>query len=331
MHAETSSPEALDLRPGTVESGLVREVVVVGPDATVGDVRRLLRDRPEAPAAAVAVCVSDVFVGLITAERLAAAPDDAPAGAVMDDAPPRALPGEPQERAAWRAVEGGAQAVAVTTEDGRFLGIVPPAHLFAGLVAAHRQDMARLSGFLHDVEEVRGVSREALARRFWHRLPWLLLGMGGAMAAAGVMGRYEELLGANLLLALFVPGIVYLADAVGTQTETLIVRGLSVGVSVKSVAARELTTGVLVGGALAIGFALLGSVIWPGEPMVVAAVSLAIFAACATATLVAMGLPALLGRLGMDPAFGSGPLATVVQDLTSILIYLWIATRLVGA
>jgi magnesium transporter len=54
-------------------------------------------------------------------------------------------------------------------------------------------------------------------------------------------------------------------------------------------------------------------------------VGLAVFAACSTATLSAMGLPSLLDAFGLDPAFGSGPLATVIQDLLSILIYFGIA------
>ena len=67
-------------------------------------------------------------------------------------------------------------------------------------------------------------------RRLWHRLPWLLLGLCGALVAADVVGQFEELLRVQEMPAFFMPGIVYLADAVGTQTETVIVRGLSLGV-----------------------------------------------------------------------------------------------------
>ncbi len=60
------------------------------------------------------------------------------------------------------------------------------------------------------------------------------------------------------------------------------------------------------------------------------AVALSLLAACSIATLVAMALPWLLHRLGRDPAYGSGPLATVIQDLLSVLIYMVIALSLVG-
>ena len=71
------------------------------------------------------------------------------------------------------------------------------------------------------------------------------------------------------------------------------------------------------------------TIAWLWHDVVLAvAVSLAVLAASTVATLVAMALPYLLQRLGYDPAFGAGPLATVVQDLLSILIYL-AAVRLI--
>ena len=68
-----------------------------------------------------------------------------------------------------------------------------------------------------------------MGRRLWHRLPWLAVGLIGAMVSAAMLAGIEGQMSANLAVAYFVPGIVYLADAVGTQTETLAVRGLSVG------------------------------------------------------------------------------------------------------
>ncbi|HMG31988.1 MAG TPA: magnesium transporter, partial [Jiangellaceae bacterium] len=58
-------------------------------------------------------------------------------------------------------------------------------------------------------------------------------------------------------------------------------------------------------------------------------VALALLAACSIATAIAMALPWAFNRLGKDPAFGSGPLATVIQDLLSIAIYLLIARAIV--
>jgi magnesium transporter len=91
---------------------------------------------------------------------------------------------------------------------------------------------------------------------------------------------------------------------------------------------REIVTGVAIGATLALLFLPIGLLTL--EPAVVAVVGLSLFSACTVATSIATALPALLSRLGTDPAYGSGPLATVVQDLLSIVIYFAIASSLIG-
>jgi magnesium transporter len=121
---------------------------------------------------------------------------------------------------------------------------------------------------------------------------------------------------------------VYLADAVGTQTETIVVRGLSLGVPIGRMLARELLTGLAIGAALAV---IAGPLVWWrwGDTGVALSVGLSVLAACSTATVAALALPRLFEMVGLDPAFGSGPLATVVQDVLSIWIYLSITTLVV--
>jgi len=148
------------------------------------------------------------------------------------------------------------------------------------------------------------------------------------MLAAIIVGGFEDSLHEQVALAFFVPGIVYMADAVGTQTETLVIRGLSCGVPIRSVARREVLTGLLIGATLSLLFLPFALVVWD-EPDVAVTVALALFASCSIATAVALGLPSLLNRFGRDPAFGSGPLATVIQDLLSLLIYFGFATLIV--
>jgi magnesium transporter len=86
-----------------------------------------------------------------------------------------------------------------------------------------------------------------------------------------------------------------MADAVGTQTEALVIRGLSVGVPIAQVVRRELITGLVVGIVIAAAFLPIGLAIWD-EVDVVIAVAAALFAACSTATLVAMALPWVFSR-----------------------------------
>jgi magnesium transporter len=246
----------------------------------------------------------------------------------MDVDPPLVMPGVDQEVAAWRAVKHEESALAVVDAQGRFVGLIPPHRLLAVLLSEHEEDLTRLGGFIKNASLARNTSEEAVPRRFWHRMPWLLLGLAGAILAADIVGWFETQLKEQVILAFFIPGIVYLADAVGTQTETVVVRGLSVGVSIRQIVGRELLTGLAIGWTLAlISYPIL--LWWWKQTDLALGVSLSLLAACSSATVAAMTLPWLLDCLDLDPAFGSGPLATVIQDLLSILIYFAIATTIV--
>lgn len=305
-----------------------RDVPTARADDAAGTVRRRLVGQTFASAVDVAVCDGDRLLGLVTIERLLAAPPAATLAEIMDDSPPAVAPGLDQEKAAWKAVRHGESSLAVVDGAGRFHGLIPPQRMLAVLLAEHDEDMARIGGFLHDADAARRASNEPVRRRLWHRLPWLLLGLLGAMLASTIVASYEEELRADVILAFFMPGIVYMADAVGTQTETLIIRGLSVGVPIAGVVKRELLTGLGVGSAIALLFFPFSLAAW-GRLDVSVAVTLAMLAACSTATIVAMTLPWLFHRLGKDPAFGSGPLATVVQDLLSLVIYFAVAIAII--
>ena len=307
---------------------VVTNVPVAQPSDRAGDVRQALVGRTFDTAVDVAVCEGGRLRGLLTIERLLAATDDATIGSLMDDTPPMVAPNTDQEIAAWTMVQENESSLAVVDDAGRFLGLIPPFRILGVLLHEHAEDLARLGGYLHDTESARASSGEAVRRRLRHRLPWLLLGLAGAMLAAVIVSGFEEDLNEQVMLAFFVPGIVYMADAVGTQTETLVIRGLSCGVSIRSVARREVLTGLVIGATLSLLFLPFALVVWD-EPDVTYAVALALFASCSIATAVALALPSLLHRLGHDPAFGSGPLATVVQDLLSLLIYFEIARLLV--
>jgi magnesium transporter len=143
------------------------------------------------------------------------------------------------------------------------------------------------------------------------------------------MVRFEAQLAANIAIAFFIPAIVYLADAVGTQTEAVAVRGLSLSSSdLRPLLFGEIGTGILIGMAL-------GSVAFPivwlsfGSATLAATVAVALMAAGSVASTIGFLLPWSFAKLGYDPALGSGPVATVVQDVLSLLIYFLVASILV--
>lgn len=325
--ARAPGPEFL----GTAAEHVVTAVPVFGPEMTAEAARTAMSGGDYGSAVDIAVCETGPagirrLRGLLRIERLLAAPGEVHLDEIADLRPPVVAPGVDQEVAAWRAVQHGESSLAVVDADDRFIGLVPPQAMLRILLTEHDEDMARLGGYLKSSATARQAAREPVGRRFRHRMPWLLLGLLGMALSAGVIGSFEERLSRNVTLAFFLPGIVYMADAVGTQTETLVIRGLSVGVGIRQLVRREIITGVLVAAALA---AIFGPfTLLYGDPQVMLVASLSLLAACAIASIVAMALPWLLYRLGRDPAFGSGPVATVIQDLLSITLYLLIAVAI---
>jgi magnesium transporter len=313
----------------TAAAHVCRLVPVTLPEQTAGELRRSFEGVQFESATHIAVCENGKLVGVLRVEDLFGALWDARVRDIMDADPPAVAPGVDQEKAALKAVRHAESALAVVDVGGRFVGFIPPDRLLAVLLHEHEEDIARLGGFLRDSSTARSASEEPISKRFWHRVPWLLLGLAGALLAAYVVSLFEKQLQANVIIAFFIPGIVYLADAVGTQTEAIVIRGLAVGVPIGRVLRREILTGLAMGLTLSIVFLPFG-LWWWGSAAIVMTVALSIFAACTTANLVAMALPWMLYHMGIDPAFGSGPLATVIQDLLSVTIYLALALVLVG-
>lgn len=313
----------------TAEELLTSNVPRFPPAETAGDARRALVGAVYESAVDVAVLDGERLVGLVPVERLLAAASETPLAELMDPDPPRVGPGIDRELAAWETVRGGETSLAVVGAGGRFLGLVPPRTIVRVLLEEHEEDVARLAGYLTGSQEARSAAEEPVGRRLWHRLPWLLVGLAGAMGAAAIVSGFEEQLREEVLLAFFVPGVVYMADAVGTQTEAVVIRGIAVGVPLRDVVRKELATGALVGALIATAFLGFAYAVW-GNEAVALAVALSLFATCSTAGLVAMALPYVLHRVGRDPAFGAGPVATVLQDLVSITVFFVLARAIVS-
>lgn len=328
------------LFPGSIERYLMTGVPLCGPTTTVAELHVLLiGGRFDSVADVAVVEQGDLnadasasrhrLLGLIRVERVLGADPSVRAADLMDPDPPVVAPGTDQEAAAWKAAHHGESSLAVVDSEGVFRGLVTPQRLLTVLLTEHDQDLARLGGFLTSSASARHAMDEPMGARLWHRLPWLMLGLLGSAGAAVLVRGFEADLASEVRLAFFIPGIVYMADAVGTQTEALVIRGLSVGVPIARVFRLESLTGLMVGLVLA---AITLPAVWLvlGSTELAVTVSLALMAACAVATVVAMSLPWLVSRMGRDPAFGSGPLATVIQDLLSLVIYFAVAAVVIG-
>ncbi|WP_332739306.1 magnesium transporter [Hydrogenophaga sp.] len=278
------------------------------------------------------VCVIDSnerLLGTLTPAELLALPDTTELGRVARRERVCVLPGTDQEKMASIALHHGVAALPVVDEAGHLIGVVGPTKLMGILRREHVEDLHRLAGITSESDHAREAIEEPPMRRLRHRLPWLVVGLGGSMVATFVVARFESALTAKPALAFFVPGLVYLADAIGTQSEAVAVRGLSLShVSLARLLGGELRTGALIGLVLAL---LAFPMVWLvfDELRLAAAVALALAGASMVASVLGLLLPWLLARVGTDPAYGSGPLATIVQDVLSLLIYFACVSALV--
>ena len=308
---------------------LAISVPVTAPDATVQEILLAMRGRRFDCADPVVIVDAHRHVlGAISLSQLVEAEPQRLVGELMQRHPPSVDLGMDQERVASIALHHDLTAVTVLDRDKKLAGVIPARALLNILRREHVEDLHRLAGIAHEELRAREAMEEPPVRRARHRLPWLFVGLAGSMLAALLVAQFETLLAANVAVAFFVPGIVYLADAIGTQTEAITVRGLSLShARIGSLLSGEVRTGLLMGVLLG---TLAGVAAWlmVDDPRLAVAVGLSLFAASAIATTIGLALPWLLDRLGRDPAYGSGPLATIIQDLLSVAVYFLVVSTL---
>ncbi len=305
-----------------VGAHLVSSVGRARKDEPAADVlARLAAEKPACAELVLAVDRHGRFEGAVPLTRLIVAPDGTLLKDLLDPSFPRVHPGDDQEQAASVALHHAVNALPVVDSDGRALGVMPAQALLQVLRREHVEDLHVLAGIQREAARARHAIEDPPLRRLRHRLPWLIVGLAGSALATLAMASFESTLSRQVAVAFFVPGIVYLADAIGTQTETMAVRGLSLTrAGIGRLLRGELRTGMAMGAFLgALAFLPILAVL--GDARLAGAVATAIFAAGTLAAGTGLLLPWLIARSGGDPAYGSGPVATAIQDLLSLLVY----------
>jgi magnesium transporter len=306
-----------------VADHLVADVARAARTETAGGVReRLVAEQPACVEIVAVTGPHGKLEGVVTIRRLFAAAAPAPLAEVMDAEYPRVHADDDQEHAASVALHHAVDALPVVDASGALLGVMPPQALLQVLRREHVEDLHRLAGITRETARARHAIEDPPLRRARHRLPWLAAGLAACIVLTMAMSGFEGLIEAHVAVAFFVPGLVYLASAIGEQSQVIAVRGLSLTrTGVGHLLAGELRTGALVGAVLGtLAFAAIAAVFRDLRLAGAVAVSLAIAGTIASG--LGMLFPWWLARRGLDPAYGSGPMATVLLDTLSILVYL---------
>lgn len=160
-----------------------------------------------------------------------------------------------------------------------------------------------------------------IRRLFALRIPSLTVGLFLGLFLSFTVSRFEEVLSKNVTIAFFIPFVVYLAAAVGNQTQTIYVRDLKTGkTNFHTYLVKESILGVILG----LFFSVLTTLIvwaWFKTLTLAMAVGLGVLGAVSVAPLIALIISEILELEHEDPAVWAGPMGTVVQDTMSVVIF----------
>ena len=170
---------------------------------------------------------------------------------------------------------------------------------------------------------------------------WLIILFVGEMLTATAMGFFENQIEKAVVLALFIPLIISSGGNSGSQAATLIIRALAIGEITLSdwwrVLRREIVSGLSLGGILGtLGFirialwSLVASIYGPHWLLVAFTVASSLVIVVVWGVLAGSMLPFLLKKVGLDPATSSAPFVATLVDVTGLVIYFTIASKILG-
>jgi len=219
--------------------------------------------------------------------------------------------------------------VPVVDKEGRLVGIITIDDIVDVIERENTEDFQKMAAMAPTDEEYLSSSVFSLARK---RIVWLLILMITATFTEMIIASFESVLAAVAVLAASIPMLMNTAGNAGSQSSTLIIRGIALGevqlTDYLKVFSKELRVSMVVGIPLAtvnfIRMAVLGN-----ELSIAFTVSLTLLLATMMAKMVGGILPIIAKKMKLDPAIMAGPLITTIVDVLSLLVYFNIASVLI--
>lgn len=269
-----------------------------------------------------------VLRGVISVKEVLQAPDETKANSIMKRDVISVDQHADQERIVYLALENNLKALPVVDKENRLLGIVTYDAILDIFHHEAREDILKTGGIHHEIHEIEEITTPAykLVRA---RLPALVLGLIGGLMAAYIVSGFEHVLSSYLALAAFIPVMVYLSDAVGTQSQTLTVRMIALDpkFSVRRYLTREIKVGVALGIIFAVLLFIAAMLGW-GPVHFGLVIGTSMFMSIVFQSFLAAYLSILLSKFRVDPAVTSGPITTIISDITTLIFYFTIASML---
>ena len=273
----------------------------------------------------VYVLEDGALVGRIPVTDLLRSADSVPISQLMESASIRLHPGTDREGAVALAIEHDRAEIPVVDSDGRLVGIVTAQAIIDTMHREHFEDVVRRAGVRRPESRITDVAATSVRQAVRSRVPWLVFGLLAGLFLSVISRQFEATMQERIALAFFPPVIAYVADSVGTQSEVLAIRAFAISdVDYRTYLRREVAVGLLLGTMLGV-LGGLGATVIADSTRIGAVVGLSLFASSTMATALASLIPIGFILLDVDPALGSGPIATALQDSISIVVYFLIA------
>lgn len=289
------------------------------------DFLRTLQPESEQPYYLYVVDRDDKLIGIVGLRDLLIASPQATIESFMKTDVHRATVGTDQEEVARLMQHYDLLALPVVTDDGKLAGIIHYDDIVDVIEEEATEDIYRLANVGDGDLQVWSPMRLSVRRR----LPWLVINLGTAFLAAGVISLFEATIARLALLAVFQSIVAGSGGNAGTQTLAIMVRGLALGEiqfrDIRRALLREASIGLIHGAVVGLLVAL-GAWLWRGIPALGLVIGLAMLGNLVAAGLAGTLVPLSLRALKLDPALASAVLVTMVTDIVGFGLFLGLAT-----
>ena len=208
-------------------------------------------------------------------------------------------------------------ALPVTDDNGILLGRITIDDAVDVIIEEAERDYQLASGISEDVESYDSVWTLTRAR-----LPWLLIGLGGGVGGAYVIGAFDIV--SNPEMALFIPLIAAMGGNVGVQSSAIVVQGLATSsINTSNIASRlvkELSVGLL-NGVICAGIIFIVTLLLGFDKALSTTVGISLLCVIVFAALFGAFIPLMLEKRKIDPALATGPFITTANDIIGLIIY----------
>ena len=268
------------------------------------------------------------LVGIVSAKDLMTTDDDVPIKDLMETEIISVYTHADQEQVAQLFTKYDLLALPVIDQDGRMVGIVTFDDAMDVMVDEATEDITKMAA-INPSEKT--YFETSVLQHAKNRIPWLLILMFTSIITGTIITRYENAFAAIPLLVSFIPMLMDTGGNCGSQSATLIIRGIALDeirfTDLFKVMFKEFRISLIVGAFLAVanGVRIFIQYHNPGLAVVIAC---SLMGTVIMAKLVGRTLPLLAKKVNLDPAIMASPLITTLVDTFSILIYFNIATVL---